>query len=183
MKGAEPESVMLKIKFRYFRDPENFSFRTDESKSCSICGREGVWLDGGGFYGSADIECICDSCLAEGKLKELDIETNEAFEGTDEQKEEIIFKTPALPTWQDRCWPFLDGDYCIFEKIASKPDFADKEDFKASFPEEERKISDLDGVWDMLPTKAITSIKDGNYDVSVYLFTRNGKKHCTWDAS
>ena len=175
---------MQKIRFRYFRDPQNFAFRTDQEKICPICGEKGIWLDGGGFYGANDIECICDACLSEGKLKELDIETNEAFEGTEEQKEEIMYRTPALPTWQDRCWPYRDGDYCIFEKIASKPDFKDKAEFIGSFSKEDQENSDLDDIWEnYLAEKPITSIQDGNYDISVYLFTRNGTKHCTWDAS
>ncbi|MFT5029161.1 MAG: hypothetical protein ACI9VS_001596 [Candidatus Binatia bacterium] len=174
---------MEKIEFKYFRDPKNFAYKIDDSRPCSLCGKEGVWFDGGGFYGVADIDCICETCLADGKLKALEIEINEAFEGTEEQKEEIVYRTPALPTWQELRWPFVDGDYCVFEKIASKSDFADKEEFEGAFTEEEKKISDLDAVWDRMPAKTITSIQDGNYDVSVYLFSRNGSKHCTWDAS
>ncbi|HBN76401.1 MAG TPA: hypothetical protein DD473_11405 [Planctomycetaceae bacterium] len=175
---------MQKIEFTYFRDPQNFAFRTDEAKPCSACGEKGIWLDGSGFYGARDIDCICYTCLSEGKLKELEIETNETFEGSDEQKEIIVFRTPALPTWQDRYWPFRDGDYCIFEKIASKLDFIDKAEFINSFSTEDQEDSDLNDVWERyLPEKPIASIQDGNYDISVYLFTRNGKKHCTWDAS
>lgn len=149
-----------------------------------MCGKEGIWLYGGGFYGARDIDCICDACLSDGKLKELGIETNDAFEGTEEQKEGIVFRTPALPTWQDRCWPFREGDYCVFEKIASKGDFADKEDFIRCFTSEDQESSDLSDIWDnYLPEKPITSIQNWNYDISIYLFTRNGRKHCTWDAS
>lgn len=174
----------MKIEFRYFRDPLNFAYRTDEAKACSICGEVGVWLDAGGFYGSNEIECICDRCLAEGKLAELDIETNEGTEGTQEQQDIIAFRTPALPTWQDRWWPYMDGDYCVFEKIASKPDFENKEEFIQSFSKEDQDSSDLSDIWDnYLPEQKITSIKDGNYNISIYLFTRNGNKHCTWDAS
>ena len=169
--------------FKYFRDPKNFAHRTDGPKDCSVCGAKGVWFDAGGLYGTREIACICDACLAAGRLQELEIETNEAFEGTPAQKEEIVFRTPALPTWQDRCWPFIDGDYCVFEKIASRHDFADLAEFKSSFTKQDQETSDLDGLWNMLPSKTITSIQDGNYDVSVYLFSRNGKKHCTWDAS
>jgi uncharacterized protein CbrC (UPF0167 family) len=175
---------MQKIEFRYFRNPKDYAFRTDEAKPCSVCGKEGIWFDGGGFYGADDIDCICDTCLSEGKLKELEIETNEAFEGSEEQREEIVFRTPALPTWQDRCWPFRDGDYCQFEKIASKVDFTDKTEFISSFSKEDQENSDLSDIWEnYLPEKPITSIQDGNYDISIYLFTRNGQKHCTWDAS
>ena len=175
---------MKSIEFRYFRYPRHFALRTEDAKPCSICKNEGIWLDGCGFYGSATIECICDTCLSEGKLQALNIETNEAFYGTAEQQTEIIFRTPALPTWQDRNWPFRDGDYCVFEKIASKLDFADKAEFISSFSDEDQQNSDLSDIWERyLSDKRITSIRDGNYDISIYLFTRNGRKHCTWDAS
>lgn len=43
--------------------------------------------------------------------------------------------------------------------------------------------TDFDWLWDVLPEKKIINHKEGNYDVSVYLFTSNGKKYCTWDAN
>jgi len=102
--------------FRYFRDPDNFAFKVDQASPCSVCGRVGLWFDAEGFYGANEIECICDDCLAQGRLKELEMETNEASEGTEEEKDIIRFRTPALPIWQDRMWPFVNGQYCVFER-------------------------------------------------------------------
>ena len=65
---------MQNVEFRYFRNPRNFAYRTDEIEPCSVCGKEGIWLYGGGFYGARDIDCICDACLSDGKLKELGIQ-------------------------------------------------------------------------------------------------------------
>jgi len=174
---------MSNMKFKYFRDPDNFAFRVEDELPCSVCGKVGLWFDAGGFYGFSEIECICDDCLADGKLKELEIETNQAFEGSTEEKETIIYKTPGLPTWQDKVWPFVDGQYCVFERMASKADFKSKEEFQASFSGREQENSDLDWLWDILPDQQIANHKDGNFDVSVYLFTCNGKKICTWDAN
>jgi len=171
------------MEFKYFRDPENFAFKIDEAANCSVCGKAGHWFDAGGWYGTNEIECICDTCLLEGKLKELEIETNEAFEGSTAEKEIIIYKTPALPTWQHRIWPFVEGSYCIFERLASKADFENKEEFKHSFSESDKENSDIDWLWEVLPEKRVNNYKEGNYGVSIYLFTSNGKKHCTWDAN
>lgn len=171
------------MEFKYFRDPENFSFKMDESAECSICGAEGIWHDAGGFYGLNEIECICDSCLISGKLKELEIETNEANEGNPEDIEEIIYKTPALPVWQSRLWPVINGEFCIFERMASKADFSSKDEFKDSVMPLDREGSDLDWLWDAMPEQRIKNHKQGNFNVSVYLFTHKGKKHTTWDAS
>lgn len=174
---------MSEMKYRYFRDPDNFAYKTDQPEACSVCGEVGIWFDAGGFYGVDEIECICDSCLSSGKLKELEIETNEAFHGTEEKKDEIVYRTPALPTWQDRIWPYVNGQYCVFEKIASKADFEDEEDFIGSFSEKDRENTDLKWIWSILPVKRISNYREGNFDVSVYLFTYDGKKYCTWDAN
>ena len=171
------------MKFKYFRDPDNFAFKIEHNSKCSICDESGLWFDAGGYYGINEIECICDNCLLSGKLKELEIETNEAFEGTTDSKETIIYKTPSLPTWQDREWPFINGDYCIFEKIASKQDFKDKKELKQSLSDYYRDSTDIDWLWDMLPDTKITNINNGNFNISVYLFTTGGNKYCTWDAS
>lgn len=171
------------MKFKYFRDPDNFAFKVEQPTKCSVCGNLGLWFDAGGFYGINEIECICENCMAGGKLKELEIETNEAFEGAEEDKEEIIFRTPALPVWQSREWPFIDGKCCVFERMASKADFSNKEVFKESVLPSDREGSDLDWLWEAMPDKKIKNHKEGNFDVSVYLFSLNGKKYTSWDAS
>ena len=43
--------VMSEMKYRYFRDPDNFAYKTDQAKSCSVCGQVGIWFDAGGLYG------------------------------------------------------------------------------------------------------------------------------------
>ncbi len=169
--------------FKYFRDPDNFAFKMDKPSECILCNNVGLWFDTGGYYGINEIECICDECLIKGKLKELEIEANEAFEGNTEDKETIIYKTPALPTWQSREWPFINGEYCVFERIASKEDFDGKEDFQSSFTESDRESSDLDLLWSGLQKTQITNHREENFNASVYLFTSNGKKHCIWDSN
>ncbi len=129
------------MKFKYFSDPDNFA---DEESKCSVCNKVGLWFDTGGYSGTNEIECICDDCLLEGKLKSLEIEANEALKGNTEDKETIIYRTPSLPTWQDSEWPFINGQYCVFERMASKADFQSKDEFKESFMESDKENSDLD---------------------------------------
>ncbi len=171
------------MQFKYFRDPTNFAYRVEKETQCSICNKTGKWFDAGGYYGSNEIDCICDTCLGNGELKKLDIKTNEASNGTIEEIETIIYKTPSLPTWQDNVWPYIDAEYCIFEKIASKIDFIDKDEFINSFSDSDKANSDLNWLWNILPEKQIRNLNEGNFNVSVYLFTGNGKKVCTWDAN
>ena len=170
------------MSFKYFRDPDNFSFKMDSKAKCAICDRVGLWFDGDMYCGENEIECICDSCLSEGKLIPLDISTN-MTESEDGNANQISYCTPCLPCWQDQFWPFVDGDYCIFEKVASQKDFTDKHDFEHSFSKSEKEHTDLDWLWNMMPETAVQNLKDGAFDVCVYIFTRKGKKFCTWDCN
>ena len=179
--------------FRYFPGFQKFSYMTDESKPCYFCKENGVWLDGGGFYGYKEIDCICPGCLSKGLLKELNIETNEidlddliSAVGEKEAiglKEEIIFRTPALPTWQDRIWPIWKNEVCVFQKIADQNDFESTKEFKLCFSDDEQRETDFDWLWGWLPEEKVTDCKNGNYDVTVYLFSYSDGKFCTWDAN
>jgi len=124
--------------------------------------------------------------MAEGKLIELDItanEINEAALATDVDPEgvsnEITYCTPALPTWQDSFWPVKDGKPYKFIKIASQLDYDSKEQFVKTLFDCE---PDAD-LWDMLPDKKIENMKDGQYDVSFYLFEDSGDYLTIWDAN
>ena len=174
---------MSDVTFKYFRDPVNFSYKIKTAAPCSICSMEGLWFDAGGFTGENEIECICDLCLHTGKLKELEIATNEAMDGTSEQIEEIMYMTPRLPTWQEHLWPYINGQYCVFERMASKEDFENKKEFLDAVSAIEQGETDVELLWSLLPEKKVRNHVDGNYNVSVYLFTCGKNKYCTWDAS
>jgi uncharacterized protein CbrC (UPF0167 family) len=187
------------MNYRYFRDPKNFSFICDEKGPCSVCGEIGLWFDAQSFYGTQDLDSVCDACLKGGKLIDLDVSTNyvridlveKIFpekKKLEELTNEIVYKTPSLPSWQDLSWPFVENDFCIFEKIASKIDFIldgvpDKNLFMSSFSEDDADNSDLNWLWETLSEHPITNLKDGNYDMTVYLFSTSGKPFCTWDAN
>lgn len=171
------------MKFKYFRDPNNFAYKLAEICACSICGKTGLWFDASVFHGEEEIDSICDDCLADGKLESLQIETNTAY-GADKLETNIIrYRTPSLPTWQETHWPQFNGEYCIFERFASKADFASKDEFVNSFTAEDQATSNLDWLWKTLPNKRIRNHKDGNFDVTVYLFTCENQKLCIWDAN
>jgi len=127
------------------------------------------------------IDYVCFDCLANGKLKELEIEPNLNYDDGSEASEIITYKTPALPTWQDTAWPYINGEFPVFEKIADKNDFDGKNDFLESFIGDQEK-SEIEWLWEVLPDRKIKNYKDGG-DISVYLFTLNGKKYWVWDAN
>jgi len=154
----------------------------DTESNCSICEKTEICFDGRGFYGVNEIECICEECLANGRLEDLEIFTNDVYSGSDEQRNEIAFRTPKLPTWQDVEWPFVDGDYCVFEKLASKEDFDNVDDFRKSILKADLESMDVDLVWSSMPNKKILNLSDGNHSLTIYLFSSSGKKICIWDA-
>jgi uncharacterized protein CbrC (UPF0167 family) len=170
------------MNFEYFRYPEKFSFMTENPESCSVCSEIKKCFDAAGYSGVRDIDYICVDCLKAGKLIELGIESNLNFDDGSEAAKTITYKTPALPTWQDTVWPMVDGRFPIFECIASKEDFNDRNEFLNSFIEEDQTKSDIEWIWDSLPPKKLNSYKDGG-DVSVYLFTLDSKKYWIWDAN
>ncbi|MDY6993951.1 MAG: CbrC family protein [Pseudomonadota bacterium] len=170
------------MSFEYFRYPEKFASMAENPEPCSVCGEAKKCFDAGGYSGIRDIDFICADCLKAGKLIELDIEANLNFDDGSEAAKTITYRTPALPTWQDTAWPMIDGRFPIFECIASKEDFKDRNEFLDSFIEDDQTKADIEWVWNSLPSKKLNSYKDGG-DVSVYLFTLDSKKYWIWDAS
>jgi len=180
--------------FPYFADPLHFAHLADPGTPCDLCGDIGAVFDAQGFYGTQPLHAICSACLKGGRLADVGASTNEVAmaelvrllgseERAHELRVEIECRTPALPTWQDRRWPLVGGEFPRFIKIASRPDCIDPEDLLASIPEEFRFGHDAQGLWDMLPEAPITSIADGNYDTSFYLFSSSKGKLCTWDSN
>jgi uncharacterized protein CbrC (UPF0167 family) len=181
--------------FRYFLDPLYFAHLRRDRVPCHFCQATTVSrLDGGHFYGRESIDAICFTCLRDGRSIELNISTNdiefgqiEAAITNDKERErminELIHCTPPLPTWQDTCWPFVDGDFCTFIKIASKQDFESQHAFIDSLYDEYVEINDPDELWSFLPDRKIGNLSDGQYNVSVYLFRRGDRLVTTWDAS
>lgn len=179
--------------FPYFSDPENFAYVRNDSAPCAFCSSTANRLDGGLLYGDVDLDAVCFDCVRRGALIERDISTNsvnldEVREALGDDAAEtltniIVYCTPKLPSWQDTFWPFVDGDFATFVKIASKIDFADKHQFAESIIPD--GISEPDPVWqwEMLPDHAITNIKEGQYDITTYLFRRDDRILTIWDAS
>ena len=179
--------------FQYFADPVNFSYLRDDDSPCAYCGATSSRLDGGNLYGTCDIDAVCLSCVERGTLIEHDISTNSVnleevrkaigAEAAEELTNTIMYRTPKLPTWQDTFWPFVDGDFPVFLKIASKTDFDDQAQFTESILPDGISEPDPEWQWEMLPDHPIKNLKDAQYDISFYLFRRQDRLHTIWDAN
>lgn len=133
---------MDEVRYTYFLHPHEFSTYTHEPHTCDLCGKEQAGYRGP-FYGVNEIEFVCESCLAHGKLAEVDAFTNEGHVAllqeqlqemhpnlseadlkriVNDRNVELVHKTPHVVTWQDFFWPAHCGDYCCFLKEAGKAD-------------------------------------------------------------
>ena len=180
--------------FRYFQDPLNFAYLRDDKSPCHFCGSIESRIDGSHCRGEATIDAICFRCLRDGRLINLDLTFNDVdlnrvdssiadSDEFDRITNLIMYCTPPLPTWQDIWWPFSDGDFCTFLKIASKRDFRDQKEFIESVHDEYKDMNDPDELWSFLPEREIRNLSDGQYNVSVYLFQRGNRLITTWDAN
>ena len=170
------------MEFQYFSDPTNFAYISKERVGCSICKKQRLCFDAGGYSAVESIDYICPACLKAGKLIDLDIESNMVYGNDNESTIIIAYQTPAFPTWQDTAWPLVDGVHPVFERIASKEDFIDQNDFIASFIELDQKRSEISWLWDTLPDQRLKNYKDA-HDITVYLFSLNQKNYWVWDAN
>ena len=180
--------------FPYFNDPVNFAYLRDDDSPCHFCGAVSHRLNGDNLYGTESIDAVCFACVEKGALVDLDISTNDVNLGlvgttlgdsdaVESLTNTIIYRTPSLPTWQDSSWPFVDGEFPVFLKIASKPDFTDQQQFVASILADDSDDTDPDWLWSMLPDHPVNSLKEGQYDLSVYLFRTKQRFVTFWDAN
>jgi uncharacterized protein CbrC (UPF0167 family) len=180
--------------FTYFADPLHFAYLAEPGTPCDFCGSTAVAFDGVGVYGHEPVNAICPRCLKAGRLAEIGASTNEVsvqelsrLLGSESRARavarEIERCTPALPTWQDHQWPISGSELPVFVKIACRHDFTDPDALFTAIPEELRFEHTSEWFWSMLPEAKITSIADGNYDTSFYLFRHSRGELCTWDCN
>lgn len=180
--------------FTYFKDHLAYSFLSDGPVDCANCGKHVVCHSLSDDFGDTDKTDLCFSCLNNGAAQKVDHWLNDAYPTeaviqkhgelkARQMADTITYCTPMLPTWQGMAWPILDGDFCRFIKLASQADFANAEDLHACVPEDELFGHGPQDLWEIIPEKPITSLKDGNYDISFYLFESKNKKLVLWDAS
>jgi len=176
------------MSFKYFENPAAFAYMAEDGQACHFCEATGDCLDGAHFFGQEDIDAICFKCMQAGRLVDLDISANDidasaldsSLVDSDQVSNEITYCTPSVPTWQDSSWPIRNGRPYRFIKIASKRDYKSKEQFLGSLME---KNDDPEWLWSVLPDHKVENMKEGQYDISFYLFELKGDKLTTWDAN
>jgi len=133
---------MSRSPFRYHHNPHKFSTYSLELGNCDFCSQKTPGYKGP-FYGTNNVNFVCEECLIVGKLAERNAFTNEGDFGSLKKEiqqkqpqlneseivrlakianDELCHRTPHVVTWQDFLWPVHCADYCGVIKEAGKPD-------------------------------------------------------------
>lgn len=185
------------MEFKYFEKPEIHTVLRESGAVCDICTEAKPCFDARVFYGEEEIDAICPTCLASGKLLQKNISTCEGDidslisqlkqlhpDWTDEHVQDIAEQktvelettTPHIVTWQDWQWPCADGDYCRFIGYGSRPlyiELAGNAPAEQFFRESFYDPADFDDdLWDrVLPGKAVKDFRESSkYGSLFYVF-------------
>lgn len=199
----------MTARFRYFKQPHQFSTYQAASRRCDVCEHEGPGY-GGPFYGTRAITFVCEDCLASGRLQHYGATTNdgntealrqqvwewnpdlsdvERARLVQERTIELTLLTPHLVTWQEVVWPAHCGDYCRFIKEVGQPELAhpspegDGEAFFAAHAHDIADRSHAHAMWEGIRSD-IPINGHAAYPVGVYLFRclTCGEPVLLWDA-
>lgn len=113
---------MEKIKFKYhpnvWKQDVFTEIAENEMLECECCNkRTRYYLQN--MYSSANVECICPECVANGKA-------SEKFNGEfiqyaeidkvsdDEKRKELFCRTPGYVSWQGEYWLACCNDFCAY---------------------------------------------------------------------
>lgn len=136
------------MEYRYFAQPHKFSTYTEVPRRCGICSEASAGY-GGPFRGEDDVDFVCEECLHDGGLAELDLAANTPdMESLREQLQkqqpdapsehvaqivehrysELAERTPPACIWSFFLWPAHCGDFCRLEKEIGQADILELAD-------------------------------------------------------
>lgn len=108
--------------FKYHPNPLNTgAFEiSEEGVICDCCGKVTHTYYEAPFYSVDDIDYLCPSCIASGKVAEKfdgsfqdDYSVDDGVEDT-EKLDELIHRTPGYCGWQQEYWRAHCGDFCAY---------------------------------------------------------------------
>lgn len=105
--------------FKYIEDPIENEVIEKKDDNCECCGENRGYLITSRIYSTEDIEFICPWCVSSGDAcKKFDGFFNEVSSDSNLLKtfeDELAFKTPGVPMFQEYLWPSHCGDGCQFQ--------------------------------------------------------------------
>ncbi|KTC18800.1 hypothetical protein AO392_04845 [Pseudomonas putida] len=116
--------------FTYY--PGKVHYIVASSEACVCCGQARGYLYDGTLYTAQTLEGdICPWCIADGSAARRydgsfhDVYTMGEAGIKPEVLDEIAYRTPGYPTWQDSQWMHHCGDACEFHGDASAEDISE----------------------------------------------------------
>lgn len=119
---SKNEETDAKIQFKYHPnvwDLNVFDETTEENKvKCQCCNKDTRYYLTR-IYTTADVDCICPECVANGKASEkFDgsyIQDAEVEKVSDDAKHKELFcRTPGYESWQGEYWLACCDDFCAY---------------------------------------------------------------------
>lgn len=116
--------------FTYY--PGKVHYIVASSEACVCCGQARGYLYDGTLYTAQTLEGdICPWCIADGSAaRRYDGSFHDVYAMGEagikpEVLDEIAYRTPGYPTWQDSQWMHHCGDACEFHGDASAEDISE----------------------------------------------------------
>lgn len=105
--------------FKYNPNALELEIIREEDTDCPVCRKERSYVYEGPFYSVEEVEGICPWCIADGSAaKKFDGQFQDEDSCEDVENEEyvneLIYKTPGYPGWQQARWLSHCGDFCAF---------------------------------------------------------------------
>ena len=114
-------------KFKYIEDSEEVLQYSKKGVKCQCCGKT-VNFYNDFIYAEEDVDCICYDCIQSGlACEKFNGSFNEANQIENvEAYNEVVYKTPVIPTYQEFTWPDCCNDMCKYLRRFTEEDLNDE---------------------------------------------------------
>ena len=134
-------------KFKYVANGEDVLQYDKNGVKCKCCGKVANFYTDF-IYSEQEVDVICDECVKSGlACEKFDGTFNDANEIDNvEALDEIVHKTPVLPTYQEFIWPDCCNDMCKYLRRLTKKDLKDAkimQDLQQTYDDEFVSLEEL----------------------------------------
>jgi hypothetical protein len=105
--------------FKYNSKPLENGIFVERPSICPVCNQETDVVYEGPFFAINEVEDICPWCIKNGEAANKfdgSFQDSASCESgfTNDQLEELIYRTPGYTAWQQEYWLFHCNDFCSF---------------------------------------------------------------------
>lgn len=134
-------------KFKYVENSEEVLKYSKKGKKCECCGETSNFYTDF-IYAEEDVSCICHECIQSGlACEKYDGSFNEANQIDNvDAYDEVVYKTPVIPTYQEFIWPDCCNDMCKYLRRCTQDDFKNNkimQDLEQTYQDEYVSLEEL----------------------------------------